>query len=372
MRILYSHRVQSKDGQGVHIEELIRAFRETGHEVRVVGPSFYEQSEFGGESRAVALLRRLLPGVAAELAELAYNIPAYSRLKRAHDAFRPDFIYERCNLFFLAGLWLTRRTGTPLFLEVNSPLAEERGQHGGLVLKKLALRLEHAVWRGAARVFPVTGVLGGMVAAAGVDAARITVMPNGVDLARFPQRLAKAERAPIELGFVGFVRAWHGLDRVIDGMAAGCVEMTLTVVGDGPVRAALEQQAAALGLAERVHFTGVVAPDAVPALVARFDIALQPMATSYASPLKIFDYMAAGCAIVAPAQPNIEEILTHGETALLFDPAMSDGIWQAIEALVRAPDLRARLGAAARAKLENEAWTWAGNAERIAELAGAP
>ncbi len=368
MRILYSHRVQSKDGQGVHIEELIRAFRAAGHEVLVVGPGFYEQSEFGGESRAVALLRRLLPGVAAELAELAYNIPAYRRLKRAHDAFRPDFIYERCNLFFLAGLWLTRRTGTPLFLEVNSPLAEERGKHGGLVLKQLALRLEHAVWRGAARVFPVTGVLGGMVAAAGVEPARITVMPNGVDLARFPPRVEKPKGAPIELGFVGFVRAWHGLDRVIEGMAKGGVDMTLTVVGDGPVRGALEAQAAGLGLGDRVRFTGVVAPEAVPALVAGFDIALQPMATPYASPLKIFDYMAAGCAIVAPAQPNIEEILVDGETALLFDPADSDGLWAAVRTLAGAADLRRNLGIRARATLEAKAMTWAGNAARITGL----
>jgi uncharacterized membrane protein YdjX (TVP38/TMEM64 family) len=63
MKILYSHRIQSHDGQSVHVEELIRAFRAHGHEVLVVGPSFYDQSSFGGESKAVAILRRLLPGV---------------------------------------------------------------------------------------------------------------------------------------------------------------------------------------------------------------------------------------------------------------------------------------------------------------------
>jgi len=54
MRILYSHRIQSRDGQSVHVEELIRAFRKAGHEVTVVEPSFYAASEFGGESRMVA------------------------------------------------------------------------------------------------------------------------------------------------------------------------------------------------------------------------------------------------------------------------------------------------------------------------------
>jgi glycosyltransferase involved in cell wall biosynthesis len=372
MRILYSHRVQSKDGQGVHIEELIRAFRADGHEVRVVGPSFYDQSDFGGESKLVAMLRRLLPGAAGELAELAYNIPAYRRLKRAYAEFRPDIIYERCNLYFLAGTWLTRATGTPLFLEVNSPLAEERAEHGNLQLARLALKLEHATWRAAARVLPVTGVLGTMLQSAGVDAARMTIMPNGVDLARFPTRPDKPADAPIELGFVGFVRAWHGLDRVLDGMARDATRMSLTIVGDGPVRAALEQQAARLGMANRVRFTGVVPPDRVPALVAGFDIALQPMATLYASPLKIFDYMAAACAIVAPDQPNIREILTHNETGLLFNPGDPAALWHAIATLAHDPDLRRRLGVGARAALEQADRTWAGNARRIVALARQP
>jgi glycosyltransferase involved in cell wall biosynthesis len=219
MRILYSHRVQSRDGQGVHIEELVAAFRQAGHEVLVVGPGFYDQAAFGGESRMVAMLRRRLRGPAAELAELAYNLLAYRRLHRSWKAFRPDLIYERCNLYFLAGTWLTRRTGTPLYLEVNAPLAEERRLHGGLALAALAAQLEHSTWRAAARLLPVTAVLAERLALAGVDPARITVMPNGADPARFHARAEPPGDAPVVLGFVGFVRAWHGLDRVIAGMA---------------------------------------------------------------------------------------------------------------------------------------------------------
>ena len=53
MRILYSHRIQSRDGQSVHVEELVAALRGLGHEVLVVGPGFYEQASFGGESSLV-------------------------------------------------------------------------------------------------------------------------------------------------------------------------------------------------------------------------------------------------------------------------------------------------------------------------------
>jgi glycosyltransferase involved in cell wall biosynthesis len=371
MRILYSHRVQSRDGQGVHIEELIRAFREAGHEVCVVGPGFYEQAEFGGESRAIGFIRRMLPGAAQELAELGYNLLAYRRLRAAWTAFRPDIIYERCNLFYLAGMRLARRTGTPLLLEVNSPLAVERRANGGLTLFRLAERLEHATWRAATIVLPVTGVLGAILAEAGVSRDRIVVMPNGVDLARFPARPAKAADAPVELGFVGFVREWHGLDAVIDGMAESAIPCILTVVGDGPARPALERQAQRLGLGGAVRFTGVVAPERVAGIVAGFDIALQPKATSYASPLKIFDYMAAGCAIVAPDQPNIREILADRETALLFDPEAPGGMWRAVQALIGDTTLRTRLGTAARTALEANGHTWQANAARIIGLAEA-
>lgn len=82
MGILYSHRIQSRDGQSVHVEELVAALRALGHEVVVVGPGAYQAAEFGGESRLIALVRRILPGALLELAELAYNVPAIFRLAR--------------------------------------------------------------------------------------------------------------------------------------------------------------------------------------------------------------------------------------------------------------------------------------------------
>jgi glycosyltransferase involved in cell wall biosynthesis len=376
MRILYSHRIQSRDGQSVHVEELVAALRAEGHEVLVVGPAFYEESSFGGESRMVATLRRLLPGALGELAELAYNLPAYRRLRRAAREFRPDAIYERYNLYYLAGAWLAARTKLPYLLEVNSPLAEERTKFSGLRLTRLAHALERRVWRAARHVLPVTGVLADTIEAAGVPRARITVIPNGVVLGRFAAQPRPAAPDKVVLGFVGFVRPWHGLDAVLRAMAADDTGLALTVVGDGPVRAELETLAASLGLAERVRFTGLVDHHDVPGQVAGFDIALQPRVVAYASPLKIFDYMAAGRAIVAPDQPNIREILRDGETALLFDPdAPFDaprGLWPAIHRLAADPALRARLGSAARAELEARDYTWAGNARRVAALAAQP
>ena len=175
----------------------------------------------------------------------------------------------------------------------------------------------------------------------------------------------------MSLGFVGFVRPWDGLDRVIEGMATqtGGQAVTLTIVGDGPARLDLERLAANLELSDRVTFTGVVPSETVGSLLAAFDIALQPQATPYASPLKIFDYMAAGCAIVAPDQKNIREVLKHGRTAVLFDPATPQLMWNAVQWLIDEPALRERLGAAARAWIERENRTWAENAARVVALA---
>lgn len=356
---------------GVHIESLVAALRAAGHEVQVVGPPTYDSVALGGESPTFTRIRRLLPGALGELAEMAYGLVSTVRLARAARRFRPDVVYERANLFHVAGSWTAWRRGVPLLLEVNSPLAEERARFSQLKLKRLAHAAERFVWRRADIVLPVTEVLAGYVTAAGVPRARIAVVPNGIDLGDFAGLPSKAPGEAVELGFVGFIRHWHGLDRVLRGLAAwrGSPRVNLTVVGEGPARADLESLAAELGLADRVRFTGLATREEIPRLVAGFDIALQPASVPYASPLKLFEYMAAGRAIIAPDQPNIREVLEQGRTAVLFDPASPEAMWQGIESLARDAVLRARIGSAAREEVQRKDFTWSGNARRVVALA---
>lgn len=384
MKILYHHRIASKDGQAVHIEELIGALRAAGCEVVVVAPHGWSQTSFGGGGGATAALRRLLPRAVSELLEIGYNLVAYRRLAQAARLHRPDALYERHNLFLLAGAWVHRRLRLPYLLEVNSPLHVERAAHGGLGLRSLARRLEERVWRSADRVLPVTEVLAGMIEAGGVPRARLRVIANGIDPAAFARAPAHeaAQRAlgcdgRLVLGFTGFVREWHGLDQVIDYMAgAARSDLFLLVVGDGPAREGLLAQAARLGLADRVRFTGVVERERIPECVAAFDIALQPAATAYASPLKLFEYFALGRAVIAPRQPNLAEIIEDGVNGLLFDPAAPGALAAALARLVDDAGLRARLGESARATIERRQLTWAGNAAKVMalvrELQGAP
>jgi len=371
MKILYSHRIRSRDGQAVHLEAMVAALRALGHEVRVVGPAGFAQASLGESSRFVDALRRRLPGWVGELAELAYAVPAAWRLDRAAAGFRPDVIYERANLFHLAGSLVAARRNLPLLLEVNAPLAEERARFSGLSLHRIAQAAERFVWRRATRVLPVTAVLAQHVMAGGVPAERITVVPNGIHMADFPEPAPRAPDADVVLGFVGFVRDWHGLDRVLRAVAAsrGAGRLRLRIVGDGPARPGLEALAAELGIADRLEFTGLAERDEVPALVAGFDIALQPAAVPYACPLKVLEYMAAGCAIVAPDQPNLRELLDHDRTAWLFDPKDADAMWRAVLALADAPEQRLALGRAARADILARGLTWEDHAARVVRMA---
>jgi glycosyltransferase involved in cell wall biosynthesis len=378
MKILYHHRIASKDGQYVHIEGIVGALRRLGHEVILTGPELAQNQNFGGETGWVRWLKHWIPGALYEVAEFGYSFLDYFRLSSAIRRCRPDFVYERYNLFFVSGLWARRRYRIPWLVEVNAPLLDERCAYGGIRLKKLARWSERSVWRGADHVFTVTHVLAQRVEREGVARARLTVTPNGIDAAVFEGLLARTEAKQclgledkVVLGFTGFVRQWHGLERVLDVMRRLRVPSHFVLVGDGPARAALEQHAYTLGLAANITFTGVVERSQVIGFINAFDIALQPDVVAYASPLKLFEYLAAGCEIVAPDRPNIREILAHDVNAWLFNPDDPDSFVDGVVRLANDVALRQRLGNAAKATIQQKHLTWMGNAERILSCARA-
>jgi len=374
MKILYHHRTRSKDGQYVHIEEMVNALRELGHEVIVVAPPSMEKEDFGSDAGLVAWLKRHLPKWVYEIMELAYSLVAYRRLAQAVKRHKPDALYERYNLFLPAGVWIKKRFGLPMLLEVNAPLFEERERYDGLSLKRLARWSQSYAWKGADYVLPVTGVLGDIVASYGVPRERIVVIPNGINAKRFGAApdVQTAKRAlgledHLVLGFTGFVREWHGLDKVIDLIAGDAPDSArhLLVVGDGPVRAQLEQQAERLGIRHRVTFTGVIGRDDVANYVSAFDIALQPAVVAYASPLKLFEYLALGKAIIGPAQTNLVEILTHQYNALLFDSDRPEEMSDVINLLSENTYLRNAIGENARKTIIERQLTWHENALKV-------
>jgi len=383
MKILYHHRTASRDGQEVHITELVRALRGLGHEVRVVSPGGDEPesgtSEMGGHRAGLARWRALLPDRLLPLAAFCYDQVFSRQVVRKAAKLQADVLYERHALRNRVGVRAARRLGIPLLLEVNAPLAREEAAFGRVRRLEVELERELETLRSADAVLVVTGVLKRILADDGLPEERIHVIPNGVAPDRFltPADLRVREELGLMqrlvLGFVGFPRPWHGLERVVQVLAAAdsgpLSDAVLLIAGEGPALEPLLRQAREAGLTDRVIVRGVLSREEVPAFIDSFDIALQPHATAYASPLKLFEYLARGVAVIAPKQPNLEEVLVHGQSALLFDPALPEAFAGALVRLAGNRDLRERIAAGGRRRLLEGGFTWTQNAERVVELA---
>ena len=377
MKVLYHHRTASRDGQSTHIQEMIAGLRAIGCQVEESAPAIGEDNPTGGSGGWVGKLKAVLPRSLYELAELAYSFVAYRRMAARIAAFKPDVIYERYNLYLLAGIWAKKKHGLPLILEVNAPMAVERRQYGGLYWPRLADWAESYVWRNADIVLPVTQVLAEHLVAKGVARDRVVVIPNGINEDHY-RNLPTTDEAKqrfrltgkLVIGFTGFVREWDRLDRIMHWIAQqpSDVGAHLLVVGDGPARKEIEECAASLGVSDRLTFTGVVRREEVPAIAMAFDIALQTALVPYASPLCLFEYLALSKAIVAPDQPNHHEILTDRVDSVLYGPDDDQGIEKALDVLGKDTVLREKVAHAARQVVSNKQLTWNQHATKVVGL----
>ncbi len=381
MNVLYHHRTRGEDAQGIHIRALCTAFRDLGHDVRLVGPPRVRAAG-GGDAGGLRLLGMRVPSWAYELAALAYNLPALVVLCGLMLQRRPDLVYERYALFGVAGRLAAGLFRVPFVLEVNAPLSLEMDREQPLAFRGLAQRMEDWLCRGATRTLVVSRAMARIVEDRGIPADRLWVVPNGVDRDAFQPGISGAPvRAELGLedrfvvGFVGWVRPWHGVDRLVQAAAqlrARIPELVVLIVGDGPARAELERLAAREGIADRVRFTGAVPQDRIPAFLAATDVAVQPDVTEYASPIKLFEYLAMGRPVIAPRRENITEIVTDGQQALLFDPGDTGQLTACIERLHGQPALRESLARRAAELIEERDYSWRGNARRVLTLARTP
>ena len=210
---------------------------------------------------------------------------------------------------------------------------------------------------------------------------RIISAHDGIRSARFEKLTDKAE-ARRQVGWeadafiVGYVGSLKmiGLDKGVGALLralANIDEAHLALVGgqaaDGQE---LRQQWTELGLPdERFHHVGRVPPGDVPLFLRACDVCAMPHPATdqfarHTSPLKLFEYMAAACAIVASDLPGWSDVLQNGETALLVPPDNIDAWTDAIDRLRRNSDMRAQLGANARERVMAN-YTWSIRAEKI-------
>ncbi len=380
-RILYHHRTRAFDGQAVHIQEMLRAFAREGMEVEEV--SLVKQGlasdapdpmQDPSTSKPGFWQKLRLPRVAVEIAEHLYSRKGAAMLLDAGSKGGFDLIYERHALNCRSGLWASRKLDLPFFLEVNSPMVAEMEQLGLLRFARWARRVEREILSAADRIFVVSEVLGEMLLPMGAREDRIVVTPNGADLKAYSkawntQGLRRESGVdPRVLGFIGFPREWHRLDMALHALASlrqDWPDLELRILGEGPAVAGLQELARDLGMSQALVVLGACPRAELPARVAELDMAVIPAMNAYASPLKLYDSLAAALPTLAPDQPNLRESVTDGETAFLFEPGQQASFTDKLREMLSDRERSRRIGEAGRASLISEDRTWEANARRV-------
>lgn len=250
-------------------------------------------------------------------------------------------------------------SGNPLLYEAHEVFADTAAPG-----KKAAIAaLEREVMARADCIVTNSGQTARRLAALYGRTEKVTVIPNGVDRpSSLPEK--RWEQAAQHLIYAGSLFAWKGVQELVEA-AAQLPGHCLTLIGGSPEGVArLRAQASPEGA--RIDFPGMLPHPEVMKRLAGACIAILPNRpdtdSDFTSPIKLFEYMAAGCAIVASDLPALREIL-EDDDAVWFAPGDARSLAEAIARLAGNPALACRLGERARNK--SAAYTWDARARRL-------
>lgn len=349
-------------GASVHVQEIIRAWRARGAEVHLYCVRTGDHLPADLADLPVTCIKVKGSGGEAAAREAAQQ-EVSTRLADRIILDGADLVYERYSLFSTTLAQVHAATGAPGVLEVNAPLIEEQAEHRVLVDAAGAEQALRRQVHAAAGVACVAEPVADWVRTRVPDLAapvKVSVVPNGVNTDRIQvarEELGSGREATVV--FVGTLKPWHGTDVLIDALSRRDERWRLRIVGDGPQRAELEEQARRLQVP--VEFVGAVAPEQIPDALTGAAVAVAPYPVlgeggaddqaHYFSPLKVFEYAAAGLPVVASAVGQLPRIVQHGRTGLLVPPSNPTALAQAIDSLVADPLWAAEIGDAARAEV---------------------
>lgn len=290
------------------------------------------------------------------------------RLAQVVEAVKPDILHAHSPVLnAIPALRVGKRLGLPVVYEVRAFWEDAAVDHGTTKEHSLryrcSRRIETYALKRADHVFTICEGLRSDIVARGVAAERVTVIPNAVDGESFTignpvdatlrSLLGLQDNAVI--GFIGSFYAYEGLDLLIAALPRiilECPSIRLLLVGGGPQERALREQAAALGLSEKVVFTGRVPHARVQSYYDLMDVLVYPRhsmrLTELVTPLKPLEAMAQGRVLVASDVGGHKELIRHGETGLLFKAGDPVALAEAVVQLLGQRDRWSALRAAGR------------------------
>ncbi|MFI5445929.1 TIGR04063 family PEP-CTERM/XrtA system glycosyltransferase [Polaromonas sp. UC242_47] len=291
-----------------------------------------------------------LPGVG----EFALMRQLEHRLLQVARQLRPDIIHAHSPVLnALPALRVGKRLGIPVVYEVRAFWEDAAVDHGttseGSLRYDLTRWLETRTLKRVQHVFTICEGLRSDIVARGIHAARVTVIPNAVDIDSFepggqPDAALKTrlglDGASV-IGFIGSFYAYEGLDLLLDalpGILRQRPEVRVLLVGGGPQDEALKAQAQRLGVADTVVFTGRVPHADVQRYYDLVDVLAYPRRsmrlTELVTPLKPLEAMAQGRLLVASDVGGHKELIRHGETGMLFKAGSTGALTQAVVSLL--------------------------------------
>jgi glycosyltransferase involved in cell wall biosynthesis len=359
-------RVPGEKGASMHLMSITRALADIGHEVQLIAVAGHGPAPTGLSDVHLLSHPGRAEGLQRELNKLAFVDQVATEMAEVVQTFAPDVIYERLSLFGSAGAQLAAGVpGCRHVVEVNSLLAEEESEWRGLQLAPLATRVERKVLDQAQLAIAVSDEVATKIRRV-APLTRCAVVANGAEVERF-RHLPMAAHARRDLGlpqqvpmvaFVGALRPWHGVDLAIDAIAS-TADLHLAVAGDGPIRPELTQHAASRGVLGRVHFLGHVDHARVAATLAAADVAVAPypaLASFSFSPLKLYEYLAAGVPVVASSIGQIPTVLDHGRWGTLVPAGDVGALALALRVATADPAAKERALHARRHALRHHGW----------------
>ncbi len=383
MKIVYFNYLydlqESSVGAAVHFRELARALEEQGHDVRPYFLNQFTSVAASVKSPVRGFLKRKLWRYLNQVNALVSNFRYFKKEWRILSAEKPDVVLVRYNLLNFSFILAARLKKIPVVLEVNAPMAYESRQYASYAVRIpwLPEFIERKLLQWSDRVIVVSRELQQYYERWRIPAAKMIVVPNGVDERRFqPEGMSQeirnryALQQQVVVGFVGSFHFWHGLENLIH-----FIKLTLArfdgvkflLVGEGPLKRELEQKVQQDELTDRVIFAGYVPHDQVPAYLSAMDIVLAPyprLDFFYYSPLKLFEYLAAGKAVIASRIGQITEIIRDGVNGVLFDPDNFEDLQRQLFSLIENEAYRNQLGKNGRKSII-EHYTWRHTAQRI-------